>query len=82
MLMGVHIPLCLLGGVGAAYLVRQWKPQVQTAVLALLVLASFPSNGFFLNRDINHLEENQSETGLRPICRTPFTLPMGGSAIT
>ena len=66
MLMGEHIPLCLLGGIGAAYLVRQWKPQVQAAALSLLVLASFPSNGFFLARDINHLEDNRSETGLSP----------------
>ena len=68
MLMGEHIPLCLLAGVGAAYLVRRWtpRPPLQAAVLALLVLASFPSNALFLSRDIHHLEDNHSETGLPP----------------
>ncbi len=66
MLMGTHIPLCLLAGVGAAWLVHRLTPRLQTVALALLVLASFPSNGLFLLRDINHLTANRSETGLEP----------------
>ncbi len=66
MLMGEHIPLCLLAGVGAAWLVHRLTPRVQAAALALLVLASFPSNGFFLRRDIVHLTQNRSETGMVP----------------
>jgi len=68
MLMGEHIPLCLLAGVGASYLVRRWatRPQRQAATLALLVLATFPSNALFLRRDIRHLMSDHSETGLSP----------------
>lgn len=66
MLMGEHIPLCLLAGVGAAWLTHRLTPAMQAAVLALLVAVSFPSNGLFLLRDIHHLEDNHSETGMQP----------------
>jgi len=66
MLMGEHIPLCLLAGWGAAVLVGRSAPRVQVAVLALLVLASAPSNVLFLVRDVRHLETDKSETHLFP----------------
>jgi hypothetical protein len=66
MLMGEHVPLCLLAGVGAAALVKRLPGRRQTIVLALLVLASMPSNLLFLSRDIDHLEVNRSETSQFP----------------
>ena len=66
MLMGEHIPLCLLAGVGAAWLARRHAPRVQVLVLALLVLASAPSNALFLLRDMHHLTTDHSETHLFP----------------
>ena len=68
MLMGEHIPLCLLAGVGASFLLHRLtpRPTLQAAALALLVLATFPSNALFLRRDIHHVEDNHSETGLQP----------------
>ena len=70
MLMGEHIPLCLLAGVGAAWLADKLKPQVRTLALAALVLASLPSNVFFLLRDFRHLQHNRSETHLSPFLST------------
>ena len=88
MLMGEHIPLCLLAGWGASLvpllpaILRAWKTDrkfkniawtpARVAVLALLVLATFPSNALFLRRDIRHLESDHSETGLSPF--VPNTL--------
>ena len=66
MLMGEHIPLCLLAGVGAAWLARGYAPRAQVPALALLVLASAPSNALFLVRDMYHLETDRSETHLAP----------------
>lgn len=70
MLMGEHIPLCLLAGVGAAWLADKLKPQVRTLALAVLVLLALPSNVFFLVRDFRHLQHNRSETHLPPFLST------------
>jgi hypothetical protein len=66
MLMGTDIPLCLLAGVGAAWGAQRLTPRFSALTLALLVLTSFPSNGLFLLRDINHLTQNRSETAQVP----------------
>ena len=66
MLMGEHIPLCLLAGIGAAWLVDRLAPRFRVAALTLIVLASLPSNVLFLARDLRHLGENRSETRLSP----------------
>ena len=66
MLMGEHLPLCLLAGMGAAWLVQFLAPRVRPLALAGLVLASAPSNALFLVRDFKHLEYNRSETHLAP----------------
>ena len=66
MLMGEHIPLCLLAGVGAAWLAKRYTPRAQALTLTLLVLASAPSNALFLVRDMRHLQFNKSETHLTP----------------
>ena len=66
MLMGEHLPLCLLAGGGAAWLARRFAPRHQAVALALLVLASAPSSALFLRRDFRHLETLKSETHLTP----------------
>jgi hypothetical protein len=72
MLMGEHIPLCLLAGVGAAWLAEHLKPRVRPLALTALVLASAPSNVLFLVRDFKHLEYNRSETHLSPFVISPL----------
>jgi hypothetical protein len=78
MLMGEHIPLCLLAGWASGLFVnsdvffRAWRNKQKTFprgkirtrpyTLALLVLLSAPSNLLFLTRDMTHLENNRSET--------------------
>jgi hypothetical protein len=67
MLMGEHIPLCLLAGFGAAFiggniLPKAWIRKAYWVPLVLIVAASVPSNLLFLARDMNHLEHNRSET--------------------
>jgi hypothetical protein len=66
MLMGEDLPLCLLAGSAAAYLVRRFKPPVRAATLAALVIISFPTNALFLYRDYTHILANRSETSLSP----------------
>lgn len=62
MIMGEHIPLCLLAGVGAAWCATQFSARRRPIILALCVLASIPSNLLFLSRDMAHLVSNRSET--------------------
>ncbi len=66
MLMGEHLPLCLLAGIGAAWLVQFLVPRMRPLALTALVLASLPSNTLFLVRDCTHLEYDRSETHLAP----------------
>jgi len=66
MLMGEHIPLCLLAGVGASWLTQKYAPRWRVPALVLFVLATMPSNVLFLVRDINHLQNDKSETHLIP----------------
>ena len=66
MLMGEQIPLCLLAGVGAAWLAERLPVKARPLALAALVLASAPSNALFLVRDFRHLSHNESETHLSP----------------
>ncbi|MEO7715239.1 MAG: hypothetical protein ABIY70_03480 [Capsulimonas sp.] len=66
MLMGEHIPLCLLAGWAASTLTRSLAPRVRSAALSALVLLTFPSNALFLVRDANHLLNNRSETSALP----------------
>jgi hypothetical protein len=66
MIMGTHIPLCLLAGVGAVWLTSKLNPRVQNFALAALVLLALPSSLLFLSRDMTHLTENRSETQQAP----------------
>jgi hypothetical protein len=71
MLMGEHIPLCLLAGMGASWLASRAAPRARVWILSLLVLGSTPSNILFLVRDINHLQNDRSETHLTPFLPGP-----------
>lgn len=72
MLMGEHIPLCLLAGWGAAVLTRKLSKPARIAVLSVIVAASFISNGFVIRRDIVHISRNRSETQQWPILSDKF----------
>ncbi len=66
MIMGTHIPLCLLAGLGAVLITQRFTPRIQNFVLASLVLLSVPTSLLFLSRDMTHLTENRSETQQAP----------------
>ncbi len=66
MIMGTHIPLCLLAGLGAVWLTRRLQPRAQNFALAALALLALPSSLLFLSRDMTHLTENRSETQQAP----------------
>ena len=65
MLMGEHIPLCLLAGYAAVAVFNEGT-RLRPWLLAWLVLASAPTNALFLVRDVRHLETDKSETHLFP----------------
>jgi hypothetical protein len=67
MLMGEHVPLCLLGGWGIAWLTRKMRRVPRGILLAVVVIATFPSNAFFIRRDLIHLKHNVSETNQIPV---------------
>jgi hypothetical protein len=72
MLMGEHIPLCLLAGWGAAVLTRRLSKPARIAVLTLFVAATFPSNALFIRRDMVHMSRNKSETQQWPVLSPGF----------
>ncbi|BDI31835.1 hypothetical protein CCAX7_38860 [Capsulimonas corticalis] len=72
MLMGEHIPLCILAGWAASTLTQQLAPRARYAVVSLLVLLTFPSNALFLVRDANHLQVNSSETSQWPFLNANY----------
>lgn len=72
MLMGEHIPLCLLAGWAAAVAFRRMNRKPRLALLATIVLASFISNGFVIRRDIMHIRQNHSETNQWPLLTKDF----------
>ena len=65
-LMGEHIPLCVLAGWSASMLTQKLAPRARRAAIAGLVLLTFPSNALFLARDASHLQVNASETSALP----------------
>jgi hypothetical protein len=65
MIMGVHIPLCLLAGAAAAYLgeLASRKLRISASTVPLIiVLLSVPSNLIWISREIGHLTKGDSET--------------------
>ena len=74
MVMGTHVPLCLLAGIGAVTLLRMLRVPARWQNLALVVTValSTPSTFLFLARDMTHLTANRSETQQTPFL--PVTL--------
>jgi hypothetical protein len=61
MAMGEHIPLCILAGGAAAYLVSHSNRALRPVLLCILVAATFPTNALFLSREYRHIENGRSE---------------------
>jgi len=61
MLMGEHIPLCLLAGAGTSSCVRYLRGWVGWIPFLVLFSVSVPSAFYFTNRDIRHVLLNRSE---------------------
>lgn len=66
LLMGTHIPLCLLAGVGLASLTARLSGDFPKIALAFGILLTVPSNVLFLLRDIDRLSTNVGSTAYRP----------------
>jgi hypothetical protein len=62
MLMGEHIPLCLLAGAGASCCVRYLRGWIGWIPVGALFALSVPSAILFMNRDVNHIMVNRSES--------------------
>jgi hypothetical protein len=66
MIMGADVPISLLGGCGVALLAkhvpRAWRP----IAAGLCILLSLPSSLLWVYRDINHVNNDRSETQLSP----------------
>jgi len=66
MLMGAHLPLCLLAGSALAALTAGLSGDFPKIAAAFGVLITVPSNALFLVRDIGRLQENIGSTENRP----------------
>jgi hypothetical protein len=66
MLMGVHVPLCLLAGAALAMLTAGLSGDFPKIAAAFGVLLTAPSNALFLMRDIGRLQANVGSTENRP----------------
>lgn len=66
LLMGVHLPLCLLGGVGLSRLVSRLSGDFPKIALFFAVVLSSVSNVLYLLADIGRLDTNAGTTAHRP----------------
>jgi hypothetical protein len=66
LVMGIHIPLCILAGAGLVYLVGRLPGKFPTIALLTTVLLTLPSNLFFLMQDTERLSVNAGSTENRP----------------
>jgi hypothetical protein len=70
MLMGVHIPLCLLAGVALTTLTSRLSGDFPKIAASVVIAVSAVSNGLFLMRDIERLSVNIGSTENRPYFTT------------
>ncbi|MGC4042793.1 MAG: hypothetical protein QM758_03205 [Armatimonas sp.] len=70
MLMGVHVPVCLLAGVGLSGLLDSLSKDMGKALGAVAVALSIPSNVLALLTDISRLDANAGTTAPRPYLTT------------
>ena len=66
LLMGEHIPLCLLGGAALASLPARLSGDFPKIAVFFAVLLAAPSNGLFLLRDMTRLSQNEGSTARQP----------------
>jgi hypothetical protein len=66
MVMGAHLPLCLLAGVALSALLERRERRQANVVLALGVLLLGLTNLRFLQRDIENTQNNRAQSGQRP----------------
>ena len=66
LIMGVHIPLCLLAGCAVAAFSARLSGDFPKIAALFAVLLTIPSNALFLLRDIGRLDENTGSTEHRP----------------
>jgi hypothetical protein len=66
MLMGVHVPLCVLAGAALAALTAGLSGDFPKIAAAFGVLLTTPSNALFLMRDVERLQANIGSTENRP----------------
>ena len=65
MLMGEHVALALLGGIGLSAIITLLPMQSRKPVLSLSVLLLFITNGMFLWRDANNFQNNSGQTNIQ-----------------
>lgn len=70
LIMGLHIPLCILAAVAIARLGARWKPIFSAGLLCALMLALFQTNSKFLQTDIGLLSEGKTVTITVPYLTT------------
>jgi len=66
LLMGAHLPLCLLAGAAGAALTERLSGKLPGIAAFFLVLVTAPSNLLFLMTDVSRLQANVGSTHLRP----------------
>ncbi len=66
MLMGIHIPICLLAGVGLSGLLDSLSKDLAKTLGTVAVALSVPSNVLALLTDISRLDANAGTTAPRP----------------
>ncbi|HVK04191.1 MAG TPA: hypothetical protein VM490_11995 [Armatimonadaceae bacterium] len=66
LLMGAHLPLCLLAGAAVAALTERLTGSLPKIAAFFLVLLTVPSNALFLLTDVSRLQANVGSTHLRP----------------
>lgn len=62
LIMGVHIPLSILAGVGPAFIVSKLRGRASVGAAALIVIALVPSNACFLVQDMCRIMSNRAHT--------------------
>jgi len=66
LLMGVHVPLCVLAGAALAHLTARLPGNLPRIAALGAILLTLPTNLWFVTRDLGRLTENVGSTDHRP----------------
>ncbi len=69
MLMGVHVPVALLGGIGLDWITRRLGGDFPRIAAGFAVLATLPSSLLFVGTELSRLPSNSGSTQYRPYWR-------------